>query len=178
MPFWAWVLIARGYRARRAGQLADAQRHFARAVAAGRRSGTSLTLIRALKGLGQIERDLGRDDAALPLYEEAVQICRGGGDALLFAHTVRHLGDLHQDAGRLGSAKPCYQEALVVYRRHGRTAPLDLANALRALAILQETLGEPKQAADLWAEARDLYARLNLRQGVAESTEHLSKLGA
>jgi tetratricopeptide (TPR) repeat protein len=178
MTPWAWVSIARGYRARRAGRLSDAHQLFTRAVATSRRSGSSIALIRALKGLGQIERDLGRGDAALPLYEEAVEICRREGDALRLAHTVRHLGDIHQDAGRPELAEPCYQEALAIYRSHGRTAPLDLANALRPLAILQETLGRSKQAVDLWTEARDLYAKLNLQEGVAESTEHLSKLGA
>lgn len=178
MALWAWILIARGFRARRADRLSDAHRHFTRAVAAGRRSRSSLALVRALKGLGQIERDLGRGDAALPLYEEAVRLCRVHGDVLLLAHTVRHLGDIHQDAGRTRLAEPCYREALKIYRSHGRAAPLDLANALRPLAILEETLGQTKQAVDHWTEARDLYARLNLREGVAESTEHLYKLNA
>jgi tetratricopeptide (TPR) repeat protein len=178
MTLWAWVLIARGYRARRAWRLPDAHRHFTQAVAVSRRSGSSPALVRALKGLGQIERDLGRGDAALPLYEEAVRICRVEGDALRLAHTVRHLGDIHQDAGRRDVAGPCYEEALAIYRSHGRTAPLDLANAIRPLAILHETLGQPKQAIDLWTEARALYARLNVREGVDESSEHLSKLGA
>lgn len=45
-------------------------------------------------------------------------------------------------------------------------------------AILQEALGRPSEAVALWTEARDLYARMNLQAGVAESTEHLSKLKA
>lgn len=178
MALWAWVHIARGYRARRAGRSADAHRHFAQAVAGSRRAGRSSALVRALKGLGQIERDLGRGDAALPLYEEAVRICRGEGDVLRLAHTVRHLGDIHQDAGRPELAEPCYREALAIYRRDRRTAPLDLTNAVRPFAILQETLGRSDQAIDLWTEARDLYARLNLQAGVDESREHLARLKA
>lgn len=89
MTLWVWVLIARGYRSRRAGRLADARRHFTKGVAAGRRAGNSLALVRALKGQGQIERDLGRRDDALPLYEEAVRICRNEGDTLRLAHAVR-----------------------------------------------------------------------------------------
>ena len=80
------------------------------------------------RGLGQIERDLGRGEAARPLYEEAVALCRDEGDPLALAHTVRHLGDIHQDAGRAALAEPCYDEALALYRSHDRTAPLDLAN--------------------------------------------------
>jgi tetratricopeptide (TPR) repeat protein len=91
---------------------------------------------------------------------------------------VRHLGDIHQDAGRPELAEPCYREALAIYRSHHRTGPLELANALRPFAILQETLGKPEQAIDLWTEARDLYARLSLQTGVDESSEHLAKLGA
>lgn len=178
MSIRAWVLIARGYRARRAGQLSAAHRHFCDAVAASRRRKSVSALVRALKGLGQIERDLGRGDAALPLYEEAVEICRLKGDALQLAHTIRHLGDIHHDAGRVALAEPCYEEALTIYRSHGNAAPLDLANALRPFAILQETLGRPQQAILLWSEARALYATLNLREGVAESSEHLGRLGA
>lgn len=100
MTLWAWILIARGYRARRADRLFGAQQLFIRAIVASRRSGSSIALIRALKGLGQIERDLGRGDDALPLYEEAVGLCRRDGDALGLAHTIRHLSDIHQRLGR------------------------------------------------------------------------------
>jgi hypothetical protein len=43
---------------------------------------------------------------------------------------------------------------------------------------LQETLGRREQAIDLWREARDLYASLNLQAGVDESRDHLASLGA
>ena len=75
-------------------------------------------------------------------------------------------------------AEPCYQEALLLYRDHPGTAPLDLANALRPFAILSEALGKPEQAIQLWTEARTLYAALNLKAGVDESSEHLARLGA
>jgi tetratricopeptide (TPR) repeat protein len=128
--------------------------------------------------LGQIERDLGRSEAARPLYEEAVSLCRGQSDALRLAHTVRHLGDLHQDAGRLGLAEPCYEEALALYRGSGHTPPpLDLANAIRPLAILRERAGNVVEAAGLWREARDLYLAVNVRAGVAECSNHLNQLG-
>jgi tetratricopeptide (TPR) repeat protein len=178
MSIWTWILIARGYRARRAGRLDAAHQHFSAAVACSRQRGSASSLARSLKGWGQIERDLGRGDEALPLYEEAVEICRREGDALLLAHTVRHLGDIHQDAGRVNEAEPCYQEALLLYRDHRGTAPLDLANALRPFAILSEALGRPDQAIELWTEARTLYATLNLKEGVAESSAHLARLGA
>jgi tetratricopeptide (TPR) repeat protein len=132
-------------------------------------------LAAALKGLGQIERDMGHGDAALALYEEAVALCREAGEPLALAHTIRHLGDIHPEAGRLELAEPCYQEALTLYRNE-RTAALDLANAIRPLAMLKEQKGEVKQARSLWAEAKELYAAVDVDAGVAESSRHIAHL--
>jgi tetratricopeptide (TPR) repeat protein len=170
------ALMQQATRARREGRLQDAHRDFAEAVALCRQSDRPRDLVQALKGLGQIDRDLGHGDAAQPLYEEAVAICRQVNDPLQLAHTVRHLGDIHQDAGRLDRAEPCYREAMALYRGHRQTAPLDLANTLRPLAILEERLGETKEAIALWTEARDLYSVVNVQQGVAESAAHLRRL--
>ncbi len=94
-------LVRRAAHARRENRVADAHRDLIEAVALGRQAGVLRELVQALKGLGQIERDLGRGAAARPLYEEAVDLSREEGDPLVLAHTVRHLGDIHQDAGRL-----------------------------------------------------------------------------
>ena len=171
-------LLSEANRARLEDRPADAHRDYAAAVALCRQSGARSELIRALKGLGQIERDLGHGDAALPLYEEAVAICRGEGDPLLLAHTVRHVGDIHRDAGRFELAEPCYVEALTIYRNDEHTEPLDLANAIRPLAILKDNAGEVEEAMQLCAEARDLYAAANVPEGVAESSRRLTRLEA
>ena len=176
MPDTAEKLIRRAYRARREHRPADAHRDFGEAVSLCRQSGTRRDLVRALKGLGQIERDLGRGDAARPLYEEAVALCRGEGDPLALAHTVRHLGDIHQDAGRLELAEPCYVEALTIYRCEEGTDTLDLANAVRPLAILKEAVGEVEEARRLWEEAKELYMAVDVAGGVEESSARLERL--
>ena len=173
----ARALVEQATQARRSGRLLDAHRDFLDAVTLARQADAPHDLIQALKGLGQIERDLGHGDAARPLYEEAVAICRAANDPLQLAHTVRHLGDIHQDGGRLDLAEPCYQEALTIYQGHPRTAPLDLANTVRPFAMLQASLGKTKPAIELWTEARNLYAALNVREGVAESAKHIARLG-
>jgi tetratricopeptide (TPR) repeat protein len=173
----ALSLMRRADRARRENRLADAHREWSEAVVLCREAGEPAELVQALKGLGQIERDLGRGDAARPLYEEAVALCRRGADALALAHTVRHLGDIHRDAGRLELARPCYDEALALYRGSPRTAPLDLANTVRPLAMLKEHAGEIEEARRLWTEARDLYAAANVGEGVAECSARLARLG-
>ena len=144
----AVTLMERADQARREHRLADAHRDLVEAVALCRHKGMQLELLRALKGLGQIERDLGRADAARPLYEEAVAICRRNDDTLALAHTIRRLGDIHRDTRRPDLAEPCYDEALALYRSNERTAPLDLANAIRPLAILKEGAGTLKTRGD------------------------------
>ena len=72
--------------------------------------------------------------------------------------------------------EPCYHEALTLYRRNERTAALDLANAIRPLAMLQEQKGEVKQARSLWAEAKELYAAADVDAGVGESSRHIANL--
>lgn len=170
-------LVKRASRARREGRLADAHRDLVEAVAICRRAGTRRELARALGSLGQIERDLGHGDAARPLYEEAVAVCRAEGEPLALAHTLRHLGDLHREAGLARDAEVCYNEALGLYRSHKATAPLDLANAIRPLAILKEAAGEEDEARRLWLEARDLYQVVGVSAGVAECSARLARLG-
>ena len=163
-------------QARRENRLADARHDLLEALALSRQANDRRALIHTLKALGQIERDLGQGDAALPLYEEAVYLCREEADPLLLAHTIRHLGDIHLDAARPALAEPCYHEALALYRAHKQTLPLDLANAVRPLAILKDDAGQVAEARQLWQEARDLYASVNIAQGVAESSRRLALL--
>jgi tetratricopeptide (TPR) repeat protein len=171
-------LMANANRARLEDRSADARRDYAAAVALCRQFRARRELIRALKGLGQIERDLGNGNAALPLYEEALALCREENDPLLLAHTVRHLGDIHRDAGRASLAEPCYVEAIALYRNDEHAEALDLANAIRPLAILKDDAGEVEEAMRLWAEARGLYAEANVPKAVAESSRRLNRLEA
>ena len=170
------LLIQQATQARRDKRLADAHRGFVEAVALCRKAGTKRELIQALTGLGQIERDLGRLDRAQTLYEEAVALCRQHEDTLILAHTLRHLGDIHRSARQAELAEPCYREALALYRSNEQTPPVDLANALRPLAILREGQGEIDEARALWEQARNLYEAAGVEGGVAESSVRLKRL--
>jgi len=92
-------------------------------------------------------------------------------------HTIGHLGNIHLDAGRLELAEPCYDEALALYRENEQTVPLDLANAIRPLAILQKRNGDRELAKSLWKEAQELYAAVDVPAAVAESSRLLAALG-
>jgi hypothetical protein len=85
------------------------------------------------------------------LYEEAMAICREEDQPLMLAHTVRHVGDIHRDARRAELGELCYLEALSIYRNNEHTDTLDLANAIRPLAIIKNAAGEVEEATHRWA---------------------------
>jgi tetratricopeptide (TPR) repeat protein len=160
-------LVLRGRRVRFTHP-EEARALFVDAAAMSRANDARRELVEALKGIAQIDRDLGRRADALPSYEEAVDVCRGIGDPLLLAHTLRHLADLHHDDARDDLAEPLYAEALALYRASD-APPLDLANALRSLAII-------KNSEELWEEAFHLYVATNVPPGVAETALRLANL--
>jgi len=104
-------------------------------------------------------------------YEEAVELFRGMGEPHLLAHVVRHLGDvyLEQDCPEL--AEPCYREARDLYLSQGDNSSLDLANAIRSLAMLRW-----EQSKALWREAQALYTKLNIGSGIDESKARIAAL--
>ena len=169
-------LRVRAHQARRENRPNDARQDLIEAVALCRREGNGIELAGALADLGQIERDLHCNDAALKNYEEAAAIYRAAGDVLDWAHTVRHIGDILRNMGRKDLAEPCFRTALDLYRGDARTAPLDLANTLRGYALLMDDNGESVRAKPLWQEARDLYAAVGVDAGVKESSRRLALL--
>jgi tetratricopeptide (TPR) repeat protein len=113
-----------------------------------------------------------RDGAMARLcYEEAVTVFREVDEPLVLAHAIRHLGDVYHEQGRPDLAEPCYHEALGLYRTHEDDSSLDLANAVRSLAVLRW-----EQTRTLWEEARDLYATVGIEAGVKESTARVAAL--
>jgi len=169
-------LLRRAAQARRENRLVDAKRDLDEALHLCRQAGAGMVLAQTLTALGQIERDLEHSDAAREHCAEAVAIYRKQDTPLRLAHAVRHLGDVHQEAGHPGLAEPCYDEALALYRSHEATPALDLANAIRSLAVLKDQAGANQEARRLWEEARDLYEAVNVKQGVAGSSARLALL--
>jgi ribosomal protein S18 acetylase RimI-like enzyme len=133
--------------------------------------------IRSLRALADAASRDGDDAAAASHYAEAVAVARAGGDDRLLAHTVRHEGDVLRRAGRLDEARARYDEALSLYRSLEEPAVLELANALRPMALLLDAVGDPGAAA-VWAEARDLYARAGVAEGVDEADAALGRRDA
>lgn len=129
-----------------------------------------------LRRLGESQRRKSGTDGGVAAYEQAVALLRDGGDVIKLAHTIRHLGDVHVEQGRPEAAAPLYDEALALYRGHPSPPRMGLANAIRSQAVLKEQLGRREEAAGLWAEARELYAREGIQEGVDEASRHLARL--
>jgi len=169
-------LVSQALQARRENRLDDAKRDLVEAVALCREADERGELARALADLGQIERDMHHNDAALRHYEEAVALYRDQGDPLKLAHTIRHVADIQRHVGNHRLAEGCYDETLRIYREHPETPPLDLANALRGWALLKEAVGEIEQARTQWQEAGQLYADVHVEAGVTESKRRMELL--
>jgi tetratricopeptide (TPR) repeat protein len=172
----AILLTAR--QARNEHRLQDAKCTLLDGMERCRQTGQQADLALMLKALGQIERDMGNPEVALPLYEEAVSIYREQYQSLALAHTIRHVADIQRGLGRTEVAEANYREALAIYRGHPETSLLDLANGIRGLAILTFDTGKREEAAALWQEAHDLYAAVNVEAGVKESSRRLALLAS
>ena len=161
--------------------LTKARDELVKAVALCREGADPVELAQALHLLANLEHDMRRDDSALTLWLEAVAILREADNPLQLAHKVRHVGDLHRHCGRLDDAGACYEEAAVLYRTHDKPGSLNYANAIRPMALLNEQLGDRKQALALWREARELYAGINIegldsQLALDECDKHVARL--
>jgi tetratricopeptide (TPR) repeat protein len=133
-------------------------------------------LARALRTLGELERRLPDLAASLEHYQEAVELMRHGNDHFRLAHTIRHLGDVLHDAGRGAEASSCYEEAIAIYRGYEGAPPLDVANALRSLAVLRQEQSDTHEALLLWRDVHRRYEALGIAEGVAESSRRIARL--
>jgi len=168
--------IATGVQARREGRLDDAYHAYQQAADTSRASGKEEHLITALAGLGQIERDRGRLDQAQKHYAEALTLCRDQGFPLRTASVARHLGDIFRLNGQAQQAESLLSEAISLYRQSLDTKVLDLANAIRPLALFKTAEGDIDGARLLWQEAQILYSAVNVDAGAAECSSQLAKL--
>jgi tetratricopeptide (TPR) repeat protein len=119
-------------------------------------------------------RAAGRLEEAAALYEQAAST----GDPLARAHRLRHAGEIRLELGQVDRAEAALAEAVAGYRAAADPPVLDLANALRPLAMLREAQRRAEDARVAWREAALLYAEAGIEPGVKESNRRLKTLGA
>ncbi|WP_254291406.1 hypothetical protein [Sphingomonas tagetis] len=169
-------LMADGDAARRDGRSADARHCFGEAVHACREDGDLICEAHALTRCAQVARDTGNLDWAIHDQQEAIALYRKAGAGPELAHALRHAGEMFLEQQRHAHAATSLHEALDLYRADAEAAPLDVANALRAAALLAETLDERDEARRFWTDARSLYES-SCESGVVEADQRLAALG-
>ena len=115
-------------------------------------------------------RRSGLRKESLADYRRASEAFRMAGDTAGEAHALRHAADVLSEMGSLEEADDVYRETLELYRTHD-SKPLDLANAVRAYAVLLDKRGD--DAGALWTRALELYERIGIAAGVEECRQRL-----
>ena len=94
---------------------------FAESVAVAREAGDSLRLAHALRHLGQVDRRLGRLEAAERCYEEALGLYDGAGTVhpLDHANALRPMAMLREELGEVDVARALWRKAAELYRAAG-----------------------------------------------------------
>jgi len=144
-----------------------------RVEAAQRTHGTP-GLARTLAVMGDLERRLGRIEAAKGHYGQAIELFRAGGDNLGLANALRKLGELEIRLGRIEAAEGHLGQAIELYR--GERANLGLANALKSLADLEILLGRIEAAQGHSEQALQLYRAERDNLGLANALLSLGEL--
>ncbi len=122
-------------------------------------------------------RRQGRLSDATALYEEAAQSFQAEQQPARWAHALRHAAEM---AVRSGDAATGLREARAVIEHYRSSHPteLEMANALRVLALAEAAAGERDHACTHWSEARELYATVGVPDGVAEADRRVAALAA
>ena len=115
----------------------------------------------------------GRAGEARNSYARAAALSRESGAPLLQAHALRHLSDLDRQADHLEQALTHAEQAAALYRANGQGTSPDMANALRLKGLALDGLRKTEQARAAWTEARELYTRAEVADGVAECDRRL-----
>ena len=132
-------------------------------------------LTRALTILAQVERDNARLEHALDHYTSAARSAKRCKDRTIYAHVIRHQAEVLTELGRIEEAGRILDDAVAIYRAATEETSINMANALRAKAVLNDSIGAVEDAHAQWKEARQIYLRLGIADGVAECDQRINQ---
>jgi len=124
---------------------------------------------------GKLARIRGEHAEALRCYVDAMAAFHEAGDLAGQMHHGRHAADLHRKLGNLEEAHVLISVTVGFYRENP-PSDLELANALRIAALVDESFEDDGRCAALWREAASLYEKVGVQEGVDEAEAHLKAL--
>ena len=134
------------------GRLAEAEAFLVRFVAEQRAAGERYLAVRSACDLGQVRQARGHLNAALHVYEQALEIASGAGHPPPAAG-MAHLGiaEVLYERDDLDTAARHATEGVALCRQFAYTQPL--ATGLATLAWIRQAQGDPDGALEVMAEA-------------------------
>ncbi|MFL9841027.1 hypothetical protein ABS767_08650 [Sphingomonas sp. ST-64] len=174
-----YQFLDQGEDRRRAGQ-PDAARHcFAEAISVFHLDCDLAGEARALTRQARLARDAGNLEWAQHDQQAAIALLRKAGDGHALARALRRAGDIFLAQGDQERAAAALAEAFVLYEASPDAGTLEIADAVRSVALLAEALGEPEQALMMWQDARERYAQAREaggNPGLTEADTHIAAL--
>ena len=148
-----WIRSMRALAELLRGRLAAAERAFAASIMAWWSVGEPAMAASDCHLLGQVQRALGRLDAALDTYQQALEMTAPHGRPALPAAGVAYVGmaEVAYQRGELDAALRHVTEGIPLCRQLVYTQPL--ATGLAALAWIRQANGDPVGALEAMGEA-------------------------
>lgn len=131
-----------------------------------------------LSMLGSIYQYLGYNKRSLESYTTALSLAETDSDSepSQIADITRHIADVERELGNLKASLTHYEKALHFYRSSLNKDSLGLAKTIRGFAYLKEKMVDYSDARRLWNEAKGIYSKLKVDDGVKECLLRLKKL--
>ena len=116
-----------------------------------------------LSNMGHCYGELGDLDKAIEHYCRAVGLLRAKMvDGLMLATASNNLGHCYIRKREGHNAKACFELAIDIRRRILGGIHNDVATATGSLAFVEERIGNPERAAELYFEVERIYCDLGL----------------
>jgi tetratricopeptide (TPR) repeat protein len=128
----------------------------------------------ALEGLGVIERQEGRPEAALSLYERGIALARDVGENGRAARFVVLSGYCMVHLGRFRDAAAVFAEAADLFNK--RSEVYEEADACMSAGIAYRNLGETDEATRQYTKAADLFRSVDIDQKADDCEKEIVKL--
>ncbi|MFD3513133.1 ATP-binding protein [Streptomyces sp. NPDC058657] len=172
------------------GQYATAVAHFTSAVDLARAAHNVNCLVYATNGIGVIDLEQGRVEAAVARFTECLRLSQEAGYGPGEAQALRCLGQSHRKRGDLSAAADCYRQAAGISTALGDRLTATHANCWlgdvlvrsgehrEGFQLLHQSLATYREFGNLWGEAATLLALAEAGTATGDAVSAVRQAGA